>query len=255
MVEDAGGPDLTGKTSNQVNRPLRAAWHTGRTAIVQNRVPTCILWLFGVILIFGYFQWPALASWLDRMGEFRWRHGFAFSFLSTALFGGLIPALIPGLIGRREPPINLRNVASATLFWGLKGWEIDLFYRWQAYWLGTAGDFGTIVGKTMVDQFIYVPLIGVVNIVLFYLWRDNGFSFKRTWFALGPHWYQRRVLPLLISNWVVWIPAVALIYALPLALQLPIQNLVLCFWVLILVVFTAPEPSPNRAGTAPADNG
>jgi hypothetical protein len=38
----------------------------------------------------------------------------------------------------------------------------------------------------------------------------------------------------MIANIAVWIPAVAIIYALPTALQLPLQNLVLLFFTLLL---------------------
>jgi hypothetical protein len=38
----------------------------------------------------------------------------------------------------------------------------------------------------------------------------------------------------LMSTWAVWIPAVAIIYCLPPPLQIPLFNLVLCFWVLVL---------------------
>ncbi len=47
-------------------------------------------------------------------------------------------------------------------------------------------------------------------------------------------WYSRRVLTPLISNLAVWLPAVTIIYSLPPALQLPMQNLVLVFFTLIL---------------------
>ena len=210
-------------------------------AMVQNRLPTAILWLFGLGLIIGYYKWPPMEACLNGLGDVKSRFGFVFSFFSTAVFGGLLPALIPSLLGKRAPKVNGTNVITATLFWGLKGIEIDLFYRLQAWWFGDLSNWQIVGVKVLVDQFVYVPLIGVVNIVLFYLWRDNQFSVAETWSALGKHWYARRVLPLLISNWVVWIPAVGLIYSLPLPLQLPIQNLILCFWVLILVVFTHPE--------------
>jgi hypothetical protein len=39
---------------------------------------------------------------------------------------------------------------------------------------------------------------------------------------------------MLISNLGVWVPTVCIIYALPSALQLPLFNLVLCFFTLLL---------------------
>ena len=130
-----------------------------------------------------------------------------------------------------------------------KGIEIDWFYRVQSLMFGSNQQFSTVVTKTLVDQIIYVPAFGLVNVVLFVLWRDNDFSCRRFRIALGPNWYARHVLPVLVSNWFVWIPAVLLIYGLPSGLQLPIQNLVLVFWILILTFFTSPAKS-NRSTSA-----
>jgi hypothetical protein len=48
-------------------------------------------------------------------------------------------------------------------------------------------------------------------------------------------------ITVLFSTWVVWIPAVSIVYSLPSALQLPIFNLVLCFWCLLLTFVTGSE--------------
>jgi hypothetical protein len=39
---------------------------------------------------------------------------------------------------------------------------------------------------------------------------------------------------MLLSSLGVWLPAVAIIYTLPTPLQLPLQNVVLCFFTLLL---------------------
>jgi len=41
----------------------------------------------------------------------------------------------------------------------------------------------------------------------------------------------------------LWMPAVSIIYALPLALQFPIQVVVQCLWGLLLVVATSSAPA------------
>ena len=43
-----------------------------------------------------------------------------------------------------------------------------------------------------------------------------------------------RVVTVLISTWAVWIPMVSIIYAVPSNLQIPLFNIVLCFWSLML---------------------
>jgi hypothetical protein len=40
----------------------------------------------------------------------------------------------------------------------------------------------------------------------------------------------------------IWIPAVSIIYSMPNELQIPLFNLVLCFWVLLLNVLNKPRP-------------
>ena len=126
-------------------------------------------------------------------------------------------------------------------FWAFKGLEVDLLYQFQAWIFGNNNDFKTVAAKVFVDVAIYAPLIGLLNCIIFYIWRDNGYSISKTRASLGEHWYLRKVLPALISNFCVWFPSTIIIYNLPLALQLPVQNLILCFWVLILVFFTKNE--------------
>jgi hypothetical protein len=52
-----------------------------------------------------------------------------------------------------------------------------------------------------------------------------------------PH-YRDKILPTLVATWAVWIPLMAIIYSLPLALQFPLFALALSFWVLLLTYMT-----------------
>ncbi len=203
------------------------------------------MWLFGVAIIVGYFFVPTIHNWLDSVGRFKEAFGWKFSLVSTAIFGGLIPALISKLLQTNHASASNGLIFANSMLWAYKGVEIDLFYSLQARLFGTTTDFQTIATKTICDQFVMVPLFGIVNVVLFYVWRDCGYSFRKLPVALGKNWYSRRVLPVLFTNWVIWIPAVAMIYSLPTALQLPVQNLILCFWVLILMFFTGVKPTES----------
>ncbi len=49
---------------------------------------------------------------------------------------------------------------------------------------------------------------------------------------------QAFMLALLPASWAVWIPLMAIIYSLPLALQFPLFGLALTFWVLLLTYMT-----------------
>ena len=219
------------------NLPARAI-ADGIAAARRNRSAGLALWTFGCVIIAGYFFVPAVRQMLDQVAEWKVRWGFLFSVLSTGLFGGLIPSLIQMLADRKQPDAPRHYPISNTLFWGVKGIEIDLLYRIQAMLFGSGADWQTVGIKTMVDQFIYVPALGLPNVILFYLWRDCGYDCQRFPRKLGRNWYRNRILPVLIANWFVWVPAVVLIYVFPLALQLPIQNLILCFWILMLTLLT-----------------
>src|SRR4029453_12127273 len=50
--------------------------------------------------------------------------------------------------------------------------------------------------------------------------------------------YRDKILPTLLATWAVWIPLMAIIYSLPLALQFPLFGLALTFWVLLLTYMT-----------------
>lgn len=199
------------------------------------------MWLFGVAIVVGYFTCDPIRETLEKVGQWKTRWGLMFGMVSTAIFGGLLPGILRLLTDQKASRSFVAILGGSILFWALKGIEIDLLYRFQAWMFGDDTGIATIAQKVFVDMLVYAPLIGLLNCVLFYIWQDNDYSVAKTKEALGPNWYVRKVLPALISNWAVWLPAVILIYSLPLALQLPVQNLILCFWVLVLVFFTTEE--------------
>jgi hypothetical protein len=218
--------------------PLQLAWRKGQDAAWQNRWPGLCLWLFGVALIAGYFYWQPVRAGLETLGDWKQRWGWVFSVCSTAFFGGLLPMFLPLAFGLKPPKSFSFLLVTNCVFWAYKGLEVDWLYSAQAWLFGDDSSLMTVASKVFVDQLVYAPLVGLFNCVVFYVWRDNGFSLERTRRSLGDNWYVRKVLPALISNWCVWLPSVVVIYNLPLALQLPVQNLILCFWVLVLVFFT-----------------
>lgn len=228
---------------------LRTAIGTGKQAAWQNRYAGLCLWLFGCGIVLGYYNVPLIRDSFEALGELKLRSGWVFGIVSTALFGGLLPELLSLCSVRVRTKGLAGQLFSNVLFWGYKGFEVDLLYRFQAWMFGDGTDVATIASKVFLDIGIYAPLAGLLNCVLFYIWRDNGYSFAATRESLGENWYVRKVMPALISNWCVWLPAVVFIYTLPLALQLPVQNLILCFWVMVLVFFTTESVAEDKART------
>src|SRR5213078_1563069 len=84
--------------------------------------------------------------------------------------------------------------------------------------------------------------------VLTYEWKNNGVSLRPLRHLFTVAHYRGKIIPTLLATWAVWIPLMATIYSLPLALQFPLFGLALSFWVLLLTYMT------NRvAGKVQAD--
>jgi hypothetical protein len=117
--------------------------------------------------------------------------------------------------------------------------QVDLFYRLQYEMFGPSTGIGTLAAKVMVDAFLYCPLLAVPQAVCAFLWRDHGFTLKG---FRGEHplaFYALRVLPVLVANWIVWIPVVCVIYSLPPALGIPFFIVAQAFWVMVLTTLSS----------------
>jgi hypothetical protein len=220
-----------------VRSHLREVVRLGWGGAKSNILPGAVLWAIGLVLVISYYQIHTVAEILDQLGDFKLRSSPWFAILSTALFGSLIPWLVQNLFlkgGEKQP---FRQVPWLLLFWGFHGWQVDWLYRIQAELFGNKIDFQTILKKTLVDEFIWVPFFAVWQLVLGYLFIEKDGSVKEFKAALKQKPFFDRVIPLMIANWVVWIPAVSLIYLFPLPLQLPLMNIILALWCLILTFF------------------
>jgi hypothetical protein len=74
--------------------------------------------------------------------------------------------------------------------------------------------------------------------VLTYEWKNSGVSMRPVHDLFTWQHYRDKILPTLLATWAVWIPLMAIIYSLPLALQFPLFGLALSFWVLLLTYMT-----------------
>lgn len=206
-------------------------------ALKQNLLPGLVLQLFALAILAIYFWVPASQPVFSLLGELKQTYGFTYSFIATALFGGLIPFVYLWLSNSLAPQRNkLGLLLFYLLFWGLKGMEVDLFYRFQTDWFGSGNDLHTLATKVAVDQFIYSALWAAPGITLVYLWMESNWSFRQCKQAMTREFFCIKIPTVILSNLLVWIPAVTVVYAMPGELQIPLFNLVLCFWVLLLAV-------------------
>ena len=200
----------------------------------KNLLPGLTLQAFAGLIILGYVYVPQVAYFLIYLGDLKSTYGYLYSAVSTAVFGGVVPYVFLLVLGQVPSELRFRQFIFLVLFWIWKGVEVDALYRAQGVIFGNDTHPTTILYKVVVDQFGYNPLWAAPTQVLPFLWKDCGFSFRKTKEALEEQSFALRYLTVLFSTWMVWIPAVAIIYALPDALQIPLFSIVLCFWTLLL---------------------
>jgi len=222
--------------------PPEPPWRTGLACARRLTLPGFVLVAAAAMVVTSYYHSPAFHAWLDGIAAFRMRWGLAYGAVAQALCAGLIPFLYLHFHPATRASHPARHGVFFVLFWACKGLEVDLFYRLQAVMFGDGPELASILPKVAVDQFIYNPLFAAPIAVLVYAWKDAGWSWAEPLADLrSPRWYYRRVLPVMVAVWAVWVPAVSCVYALPLALQLPLCSLVNCFWVILFSLMTAPE--------------
>ena len=226
-----------------------APWKAGLRGARANLLPGLALQVAALGLVLAYYFNAPFHALLERLSAFRAETGLGYAMVATPVFGGLLPFLYL----RADPATRARHpwahLPFFMGFWLWKGVEVDLLYKGLAASVGAGHDLVTISIKVLIDQLAYNPLWAAPTGVLAFAWKDCGFRWRplRADLAAG-RWYARRVWPALLSTWGVWIPAVSLIYALPSSLQLPLFNVVLCFWTLLFSHVVTPAASAPRPG-------
>jgi len=213
----------------------------GLAAARQNLVPGLVLQAFALAVVLVYYFVPAANPFFATLADWKSRGGFLYSAVATALFGGLIPFLYLRLNRLTKAATPWSFLVFYLVFWAYRGVEVDVLYRVQAWLFGAGNGVGTIVPKVLVDQFVYNPLWAAPLQVLAYHFLNTKYSPRA--FA-GYDWrafFLEKIPTTLISTWGVWIPMVTIIYCLPSDLQIPLFNIVLCFWVLLLTALTRPK--------------
>ena len=210
---------------------------TVKDAFRENLHPALVMNIFVATVIISFYNITPVNSLFNSVGEIKANAGYSFSSLSTAFFGGFLPTMIAHI---RNPPDwtplkSSIHLLFFVLWWGYEGVQIDALYRLQSHIFGSKNDFSTLLTKVVVDQFLYNPIIANPTIAIAYEWEKANFNFAKTkqkvferelWVVTYPS--------MLISVWMIWIPAVTVVYSLPGDLQIPLFNIVLVFNCIIL---------------------
>jgi hypothetical protein len=216
--------------------PLTLGWEAARA----NAVPALIIQAIMLALLIAYYTNHSAFSGLNRLADYKNAHGLSFVIVASITAGAIIPEIFLVLFFQRGRPNvrNLRNLLFTIPVWGFDGMLVDLLYRSEAAWFGDVASLPVVTAKVCVDQFGYNPLFAAPFGVLTYEWKNSGISMQPIRDLFTWEHYRDKILPTLLATWAVWIPLMAIIYSLPLALQFPLFGLALSFWVLLLTYMT-----------------
>lgn len=217
-------------------------------------VPAGLLFFAAATLVAGYYTVPAMHTAMDSVSAVKHALGSGFSFLSTMLLAGLTPWLFRMALPALRPARPLPELVFALVWWGVMGLVLDGFYRLLGHLFDGRGwpVAAVVLAKVAVDMGVFTPLYASPANALSHLWKDLGFSFPALRARFGRGWYRRLVLPNLIPNYIVWVPGVTLVYAMPGPLQLPMSNLLGCFWALMCLQL-ATRTAESGESAAPVD--
>jgi hypothetical protein len=221
---------------HRTRSPLTLGWEAARA----NALPALIIQALMLMLLVAFYTSHMAFALLSQLTELKRTGGILFVMIASVTAGALIPELFLILFFQRGRPSrrNFRNLLFTVPVWGLDGTLVDLLYRNQAAWFGDVATLPVVTAKICIDQFGYNPLFAAPFGVLTYEWKNNGISMQPIRDLFTWKHYRDKIIPTLLATWAVWIPLMAIIYSLPLALQFPLFGLALTFWVLLLTYMT-----------------
>lgn len=200
---------------------IRSAFQSVRS----NAVPMAVLWFFAASLIVSYRFVPVVASALEPLSRWQTESGWVAAFLNRVVFCGLLP----GVFLVAMPSLRPRKVGWVVLAYSLwaGAWGIlcDGFFTFQTWLFGSGHDVFTIVKKTLLDQLVWNVAICAPANAVFFPWVDSGFVRRGR--------VRESFFPMLVANWIVWWPVMAVVYLFPLPLQIQIVGLIGALWMLV----------------------
>jgi hypothetical protein len=201
-----------------------------KNSFFQNIKAIIFLQLLSIIILILYYSNKDFNILLNQLKFIKEKYGILAVMITTSISGGIFPEIL-NKIFKKNYIVLPKRLLLISLFWLYKGFEINLFYTFLSKIVNTNNIVYNVIIKVAIDEFLYTPLWAVPSMIFYYSLSEK-FSLNYFFESLKANY-----LLILILNWLIWIPAVSLIYSLPLALQMPIQNIILVIWTILILFF------------------
>jgi len=203
-------------------------------------------------IVAAYYCWPAATSLLSWLGARQHAGGLLFLALEAGFAGGILSeaSVVYIVDGGRWNARHLENMVFRFVVFFFGGIIVAKFYEWQAFWFGDGPTWRVLLPKVLVDQFIFSVFWSTTYQTIVFHWKALCYSGSRLWSELDGRFVLERMLPVLVTNWMFWIPGVTLVYSMPLLLQMPLNIFSTAIWSILLAGLSNPaRTSPLQ--TAP----
>ena len=205
--------------------PQSGGFQIALGAVRRNAVPMVVLWAVAVAAVAAYYAFPTVAAALEPLSRWQTESGWLAAFANRVVFCGLLPGAFLLAVRSIRPPRVALVIFAYCLWGGLWGVACDLFFTLQTALFGAGCDFLTLAKKTLVDQFVWNMFVCTPANAAFFPWVESGFT--------RPGSVRSGFLPMLLANWIVWMPVMAAVYAFPLPLQIQLVGLASALWMLV----------------------
>ena len=194
-----------------------------------------------------YYTWPAGATVLSWYASWQQAGGLLRTGLAAGFAGGVLSELSL-VVARDRGRLSLEHLGSmafrfTVFFFG--GILVSVFYAYQARWFGDGTSWRVLLPKVLVDQLIFSVFWSTPYQTITFRWQVLHYSLPRLWSELDGNFVIERMWPVLITNWMFWIPGVTLVYSMPLILQMPLSIFATAMWSILLAGLAKPAGAPD----------
>jgi hypothetical protein len=211
--------------------PIKPAFR----AVLANWKPMLLIQVCAAAIVIAYYQSSGMQSWCAGLADIKTRGGLVFSAVVGALAGGILPEIAKIVTGERKKVQSWREVLCVSFYFACMGVSIDIMYAWFGRVYGMGHEPVTVLKKTASDMGVFCPLIAVPTSVLLFTWKDRNFSWSSVKSALSGGGFLDLYVKMILPNWIMWIPVLGAVYALPVNLQFLMAELAEAAWSILVV--------------------
>lgn len=189
-----------------------------------------------VLFAAGYYWWHPVREFADMTLRWRASGGLVFVIAAAVFSGAILPEGFKALL--RPPgyrPLSLRGWVHLVSLMTIIGLAVDVFYRQQGRWFVGIEPPLSVAIKIAVDQLVFALFIVLPLVVVWFAWKEEGYSVRKTLRVLRPKLFLERIPPIYIPNLMFWIPALVALYSLPTELQFVMWIFINGAWCLVMV--------------------